>query len=154
MAEQLNIRVTKDMPDIATIEKAAAELGMNRNQLAIEGVKMMCFWDKVFYSKMKAYADGVGLSMAQVMQNFLIKRLAEDAAEDTVYGAAPRALVELPMTNRGLVTGKELFDNLYNLRVEELYRERARRIRQDVENGLPASALSAEDKEVLKKYGG
>lgn len=31
MAEQLNIRVTKDMPDIAAIEKAAADLGMNRN---------------------------------------------------------------------------------------------------------------------------
>ena len=98
---------------------------------------------------MKVYADGVGLSMAQVMQNFLIKRLADDAAEDTVWGAAPRALVELPMTNRGLVTGKELYDNLYNIRVEELYRERARQIRQDMENGLP---ITDEDREVLKKY--
>jgi hypothetical protein len=103
---------------------------------------------------MKAYADGVGLSTAQVMQNFLIKRLAEDAAEETVHGPAPRVLLELQMTSKGLVTGQELFNVLYNDKVAELYRERARQIRRDVENGLPESALTDEDREVLKKYGG
>jgi len=156
MAEQLNIRVTKDMPDIAAIESAAENLGMNRNQLAIEGVKMMCFWDKHFYIKMKGYADGTGLTMAQVMQNFLIKRLADDAAEETVWGSPPRVLLELSMTNRGLITGKELFEMLYTDKVNELARERVKGIRQrqnEVPEALRESILSDDEREVLKKYG-
>ena len=147
--EKFTIRITKDLPAMETIDNAALALRMTKNQLVTEGIKMMATWDKYFYSKMKAYAEGLGLSTAQVMQNFLIKRLADDAAEETVWGNAPRALLEFSMTTKGLVTGEELFNMLYTDKVNTLYRERARQIRQDKENGL---LITDEDKEILKKY--
>ena len=152
MAEHISIRVTKDMPSVETIDAAAENLGLNKNQLITEGIKMMTTWDKVFYSKMKTYAEGLGISMAQVMQNFLIKRLADEAAEETVWGSGSRVFLEFSMTNKGLMTGKELFEMLYNDKVNTLYRERAKEIRQRLKDGLPESLLSEDEKEVLKKY--
>jgi hypothetical protein len=153
MADKFTIRITKDLPEMETIDGAAATLGMTKNQLVTEGVKMMCAWDKVFYSKMKAYADGLGISMAQVMQNLLIKRLADDAAADTVWGGNRELLLEFSMTNKGLITGKELFEMLYNDKVNQLYRERAQGIKRRLQDGEPETLLTEDEKEVLKKYG-
>ncbi len=42
MAEQINIRVTRDMPSISEIEQTAASFGLNKNRFFVESIKLMC----------------------------------------------------------------------------------------------------------------
>ena len=53
--EQLNFRVTKDSPSILEVEAAAVRLGINRNQLLNEGLKLMCALDKDSFAAIKAF---------------------------------------------------------------------------------------------------
>jgi hypothetical protein len=47
---------------------------------------MICSWDAQFYKKMKQYSSNFRLPVPLVMQNMLIKSLAEGYAKDQIWG--------------------------------------------------------------------
>jgi len=77
MADTFTIRISKDTPAFGEMGKAAEQLGLSRNQLIIEGMKMM-FIGCAVLQKMKQYSNIFKLPAAPVMQNMLIKILAEN----------------------------------------------------------------------------
>lgn len=137
MADTFTIRISKDTPAFEEMDKAAEQLGLSRNQLIIEGIKMMCSWDTQFYKKMKQYSNTFRLPVPLVMQNMLIKRLAEDYAKEQIWGFTGKVMPEFMFNERGPITGGELFKTLSEMAVKDEIRERVRGIEEDIRAGLP-----------------
>ena len=49
MADLINIRLTKDSPEVEAMDEAAKSLGMSRNEMILKAIGMMISFDKVFY---------------------------------------------------------------------------------------------------------
>lgn len=139
MAETFTIRISKDTPSFNEMDEAAARLGMSRNQMIIEGIKMMCSWDKQFYSKMRTFGNTFKLPIPLIMQNMLIKRLAEDYANEEVWGFNGRMMMEFTFNERGPITGGELFQLLANEAMENERKEKFKVLHNDVTYGVPLS---------------
>lgn len=137
MADTFTIRISKDTPAFEEMDKAAEQLGLSRNQLIIEGIKMMCSWDAQFYKKMKQYSSTFRLPVPLVMQNMLIKRLAEDYAKEQIWGFTGKVLSEFMFNERGSITGGELFKTLSEMAVKDEIRERVRDIEEHIRAGIP-----------------
>jgi len=137
MADTFTIRISKDTPAFEEMDKAAEQLGLSRNQLIIEGIKMMCSWDAQFYKKMKQYSSTFRLPVPLVMQNMLIKRLAEDYAKEQIWGFTGKVMPEFMFNERGPITGGELFKTLSEMAVKDEIRERVRDIEEHIRAGIP-----------------
>jgi hypothetical protein len=137
MADTFTIRISKDTPAFEEMDKAAEQLGLSRNQLIIEGIKMMCSWDAQFYKKMKQYSSTFRLPVPLVMQNMLIKRLAEDYAKEQIWGFTGKIMPEFMFNERGPITGGELFKTLSEMAVKDEIRERVRDIEEHIRAGIP-----------------
>lgn len=137
MADTCTIRISKDTPAFEEMDKAAEQLGLSRNQLIIEGIKMMCSWDAQFYKKMKQYSSTFRLPVPLVMQNMLIKRLAEDYAKEQIWGFTGKVMPEFMFNERGPITGGELFKTLSEMAVKDEIRERVRDIEEHIRAGIP-----------------
>lgn len=150
MAHTFTIRISKDTPAFEEMDKAAEQLGLSRNQLIIEGIKMMCSWDVQFYKKMKQYSNTFRLPVPLVMQNMLIKRLAEDYAKEQIWGFTGKVMPEFMFNERGPITGGELFKTLSELAVKDEIRERVRGIEEHIKTGFPVPKDEMEFYEVHK----
>ena len=137
MADTFTIRISKDTPAFEEMDKAAEQLGLSRNQLIIEGIKMMCSWDAQFYKKMKQYSNTFKLPVPLVMQNMLIKRLAEDYAKEQIWGFTGKVMPEFMFNERGPITGSELFKTLCEIAVKDEIKERVRCIEEHIRTGFP-----------------
>ncbi|NLP13485.1 MAG: hypothetical protein GX383_03165 [Clostridium sp.] len=139
MADTFTIRISKDTPAFEEMDKAAEQLGLSRNQLIIEGIKMICSWNAQFYKKMKQYSNTFRLPVPLVIQNMLIKRLAEDYAKEQIWGFTGKVLSEFMFNERGSITGGELFKTLSEMAVKDEIRERVRGIEEHIRTGFPVS---------------
>ena len=136
MADTFTIRISKDTPAFEEMDKAAEQLGLSRNQLIIEGIKMICSWNAQFYKKMKQYSNTFRLPVPLVIQNMLIKRLAEDYAKEQIWGFTGKVLSEFMFNERGSITGGELFKTLSEMAVKDEIRERVRGIEEHIRTGF------------------
>jgi hypothetical protein len=170
MADTFTVRISKDTPSFEEIDKAAEKLGLSRNQLIIEGIKMMCSWDEEFYTRLKQYSNTFRLPVPLVMQNMLIKRLAEDYAKEQVWGFTGKVMMEFMFNERGPITGAVLFKALADTALSDEVNNKVRSIEEALRKGLPVSqqdrefyeehrvkerGLSPEEqRELFEKYGG
>jgi len=67
MADTFTIRISKDTSAFEEMDKAEEQLGLSRNLLIIQGIKMMFSWDAQFYKKMKQYSNTFRLPVPLVM---------------------------------------------------------------------------------------
>lgn len=152
MSSFLNIRLTKDMPSLEEIDEAAKRYDMNRTELTMLGLEMLMSFDEEFYNRLKVYSDSMRIPMWLVIQNMLIKRMAEEQAEKDIWGDAPRMLPEFMFTVDGPLTGEALFNTLYEAKLQEEATKRVEDIKTNVlQYGLEPSE---EEKEILNKFGG
>jgi hypothetical protein len=89
MPDLINIRLTKDSPEIEAMDEAARALGMSRNEMIFKAIGMLISFDKVFYKKLEAYSEKMKVPMWTALQNRIIKRWAQDAAKTAVWGSNP-----------------------------------------------------------------
>lgn len=123
----------RDHTSLATLIKHAAHL--------------YAMFDPVFMEKIRGMSEATKIPEYLVIQNMIIKRLADDAADQEVYGKRPRSLPEFSFTENGPITGAELFEMLKARKIGILEVEK--------ENLLVSESqhvrLSKEDAEWLKK---
>lgn len=107
--------------------------------------------DEMIFSGVKGYintlADNMDLPPAVVIQNMLIRRIAEEDAASAVYGAGPELLIEFMGKDNELVTGQELYEILHKSKKDRLEQEYVEQLKQ-----VPADALRPEQKELLERY--
>lgn len=110
--EQFSIRIQKYNPK--EIEDKAVTYLMNRNLFINAAVDILMDMSPEVYKNMVDFADKLKLPVGLVMQNIMIDRIAQDDAEEKVYGPEYRKfLLEFIQTNQGPVTGEELYKILY-----------------------------------------
>lgn len=123
----------RDRTSLATLIKHAAHL--------------YAMFDPVFLEKIRGMSEATKIPEYLVIQNMIIKRLADDAADQEIYGKRPRSLPEFSFTENGPITGAELFEMLKARKIGILEVEK--------ENQFLAESLHAplplEDSEWLKK---
>jgi hypothetical protein len=111
------------------------------------GAHLYAMFDPVFIAKIKAMAEATKLPEYLVIQNMIIKRMAEDAADEEVNGVRPQSLPEFSFTEKGPITGEELFNMLKSREVQRLEAEKEIQLIQESQY----APLSPEDSEWLKK---
>lgn len=149
MPDLINIRLTKDSPEIEAMDKAAKALGMSRNEMILKAIGMMISFDKVFYKKLEAYSEKMKVPMWMALQNMTIKRWAQDAAKTAVWGSNPEVLIEFSTTEDGTIAQKELYEMAYRMAFDKEAKERIADLDREVSAGIP---LRNEDKTFYERY--
>ena len=151
---KINVRI----PDgtgfgLADIEAKAKSLGLNKSELVMKGISMMMNFDEVFLQRIKVFALGLHIPEWLVMQNMIIKRMANEAAEYEVYGGGTRVLTEFMLVGEGLerrsITGEELFNILKGQYVQEYEKKLVEQTLREERYGIP---LQEKEKAVLIKH--
>ncbi|MBD8046688.1 hypothetical protein [Clostridium faecium] len=154
MADIINIRLTKECPEVSLMDETAKALGISRNEMIVRAITMMVNFDTTFYKKLEKYSDNVKVPMHLAIQNTIIKRWAQDNAKKAVWGTNRDLLLEFAYNEDGVVTTKELYEMIYKMTFEEETKERFRLLQEDVNHGIE---LRGEDKvfydEFKPKYG-
>ncbi len=108
--------------------------------------------ETLIFPGLKAYintlAKGMSLPPAIIIQNMLIRRIAEEDAEATVYNDGERLLPEFYSEGGELVTGQELYDLMFNEKRNELEKEYINNLA-----AVPVEALTDHDREILGRHG-
>lgn len=149
MPDLINIRLTKDSPEIEAMDEAAKALGMSRNEMILKSIGMMISFDKVFYKKLEAYSEKMKVPMWTALQNMTIKRWAQDAAKTAVWGSNPEVLIEFSTTEAGTIAPKELYEMTYQIAFDAEAKERIAALDREVSAGIP---LKNDDKAFYEKY--
>ena len=150
MGETFSIRVTTGLPSIGEMDAAAQRLGMSRNGLVTLGVSLMCEWDVHFFKMMNEWTTRYGMKLSTVMQNMLIRRLAEDAAEADVWQHRHKALPEFTTTISGPLSAQDLYKFLY-LRY---HREQGLECAKDIlEKSRNDQSISEHEWKIFRMYG-
>ncbi len=149
MPDLINIRLTKDSPEIEAMDEAAKALGMSRNEMILKAVGMMISFDKVFYKKLEAYSEKMKVPMWIALQNMTIKRWAQDAAKTAVWGSNPEVLIEFSTTEDGTIAPKELYEMAYQMAFDVEAKDRIAALEREVGAGL---SLRNDDKAFYEKY--
>jgi hypothetical protein len=154
MPDIINIRLTKDCPEVTLMDETAKALGISRNEMIIRAITLMVNFDKTFYKKLEKYSETVKVPMYLAIQNTLIKRWAQDNAKKAVWGTRKDLLLEFAYNEEGVISTKELYEMIYQITLEEETKERFRLLQEDVNHGIE---LKSEDKvfyeEFKPKYG-
>ena len=154
MADIINIRLTKDCPEVSVMDEAAKALGISRNEMIVRAITLMVNFDTTFYNKLEKYSENVRVPMHLAIQNTIIKRWAQDNAKKAVWGTNKDLLLEFAYNEDGVITTKELYEMTYKLTFEEEAKERFRQLQEDINHGIE---LRGEDKsfydEFKPKYG-
>ncbi len=74
MPDLINIRLTKDCPEVYLMDETAKALGISRNEMIIRVITLMVNFDKTFYKKFEKYSETVKVPMHFAIQNMIIKR--------------------------------------------------------------------------------
>lgn len=158
---KIGFRISKrnDGFTLEQLDEKAESLNMNRSELVSFALNMVMKFDNEFIKKMQKRAEGLNMPVGFVIQNMIIKRLAEEAAEAEVNEELSRkhsqkALMEFQSKRVGdnyePVTGEELFNDLkarkkqrlIQMEVQDLL-EKRRRLSKD---------LPDHEKEFLNKH--
>lgn len=95
---------------MAEVDQKIKALGINRSELVNMALEITVNFDIAVLKELRSFGDALHIPLWLVMQNLLIARMAEQNAEDEVFGPAPRLSLEFMNTTGGVITGKELFD--------------------------------------------
>lgn len=111
--ERINVAIpVNNKWNLSDLEKRAEELGLDRNEFVLKAVDMMMNFDNDFLNYIKHYADGLKIPEYLVIQNMIIKIMADKEAKTEVYGAHSEILDEFinVVDNKGArtLTGNEL----------------------------------------------
>ena len=158
---KIGFRISKrnDGFTLEQLDEKAESLNMNRSELVSFALNMVMKFDNEFIKKMQKRAEGLNMPVGFVIQNMIIKRLAEEAAEAEVNEELNRkhsqkALMEFQSKRVGdsyePVTGEELFNDLKA-------RKKQRLIQMEVQDLLEkqkmlSKELPDHEKEFLEKY--
>lgn len=150
MPDLINIRLTKDSPEVEAMDEAAKALGMSRNEMILKAIGMMISFDKVFYKKLEAYSEKMKVPMWTALQNMTIKRWAQDAAKTAVWGSNPELLIEFSTTEAGTIPPKELYEMAYQMAFDIEAKERVSMLQNEISAGVPLK--NEDDKTFYEKY--
>lgn len=150
MADLINIRLTKDSPEVEAMDEAASKLGMSRNEMILKAIGMMISFDKLFYKKLEAYSEKMKVPMWTALQNMTIKRWAQDAAKAAAWGSNPEVLIEFSTTEAGTIPPKELYEMAYQMAFDTEAKERIAMLEQEISAGIPLK--NVDDKAFYEKY--
>jgi hypothetical protein len=150
MADLINIRLTKDSPEVEAMDEAAKSLGMSRNEMILKAIGMMISFDKVFYKKLEAYSEKMKVPMWTALQNMTIKRWAHDAAKAAVWGSNPEVLIEFSTTEDGTIPPKELYEMAYQMAFDAEAKERVAMLQNEITAGI--ALKNEDDKAFYEKY--
>lgn len=120
MAEMIQGRLSNVDFTLADIDAKAKKLGLTRTEFLLKSLEMMMGFDLVLIKRIERYSRKLDTPEWLVIQNMLIDRFAEDAAEIEVYGERTRVLYEFMKTNEGTLTGEELFGVLKEQKIRSL----------------------------------
>ncbi len=108
--------------------------------------------ETLIFPSLKAYIDklseGLNIPPVMVIQNLLIRRLAEESARADVYGATTGLLVEFGGKDGELITGQELYQMIYKMEKNRLEKEYCERL-----TAAPWEALQEREQELMKGRG-
>ena len=90
-------------------------------------------------------AEGLNIPPALIIQNMLIRRIAEEDAAINVYGQSPKLLYEFMDQDGELVTGQELYEKIKSMEENRLRTEYAEKLMK-----IPFEALRPDQQEFLK----
>ena len=144
MAEPLSFRLPAHLK-LKDIDRTAKERGMSRAALVINATEFVLGLDTDFLRVMEKYSKALRVPVSLVMQNMVIKRLAEDAARAELYGHHENVFDEFAYHT---VDGEskpmgyhDLFNYLKGLKIQELRQKKeaylTRRINEKKSLGLP-----------------
>jgi hypothetical protein len=89
-----------------------------------ELIRELTQFDPYFLEIIMGYSKRHKMPFSLVIQNMLIKRFAEEAAEDEFHGKPQtRILPEFAHTKDGFITGGELFNRLKDMELNRLRSE-------------------------------
>lgn len=108
--ENLSLKLTQDI-SLKDIDSRAEELGLNRSQFVNLALKTIINTDHSLWTKIQEYSNQLHLPEWLVMQNMLIKSLAEREAE-AESSSKPIILDEFVPTSNGTLTGQDLYDHI------------------------------------------
>lgn len=135
------------------IEEKAAHYGMEKSEFIMTAVDMMMNFDETFYKRIQGYSEGLHIPEWLVMQNMIIKRMADEAAEYEVFGPSGKVLDEFMLVGEGFkrraITGEELFNNLKQQYKVNYEKKAVQELLKEEAYGIP---LKENEKALLIKY--
>ena len=97
---------------------------ITQEQFIAEAIKLLASLDDYFLIKVKAYSEYLTIPRHVIIQNTVLRVLAEREAEAIVYGGKQHKLIEFPYKeiNNGklYLTGAELYQAIRNAKIETL----------------------------------
>jgi len=117
---------------LAGLDEKAKELGLgNRSQFILEAARLLIGFDVVFWLRMVKFSKSLHIPVWMVIQNFIIKRLARDAAEIVVHDPKTMFMDEFTFLKKEngdvrTLTGEELFNFFKEKYVKEMMDEKIR----------------------------
>jgi hypothetical protein len=110
--------------------------------------------ESLMFPALKAYidrlAEGFNLPPALVIQNMVIRRIAEEDATTAVYGHRQILLHEFAEIDGELITGQELYERLYSAKKKELERELYQQLKKVPTEDI--HRLSEKDQDIINRY--
>lgn len=135
------------------VEVKAKKLGMEKSEFILNAVDMMMNFDEIFFKRIQEYSNGLHIPEWLVIQNMIIKRMADEAAECEVFGQNGKVLDEFIMTGEGnkheTMTGEKLFNFLKDQSIQKYERKAVKMLLQEESYGVP---LNDKDKALLIKH--
>lgn len=151
MSTNLNIRVVDGY--LEKLDTKAQKFGMNRTDFVLKALDMLMSFDEIFFKKIQGYSEGLNIPEWLVIQNIIIKRMAQDHAKTEVWGPSGETLKEFVSVNDGdgykTITGEPLFEMLNELFIKEEEMEKVKILLIDESYGTP---IGEDDKKLLIKY--
>lgn len=131
--EVITVRMDSELLD--QIDKAAAEMNMNRTEYMLAAADMFNQIDKTFVmAKVQEYAEGLKTTEVMVLQNFFINDIAQVDAAHEIWGfRSPSRILKHFMTvqdDKGMrmLTGEELYTVL-----KDNYKKKDKRHKENLE---------------------
>ena len=119
---RISIRVTAE--EKVKWEAVAKKQGMPFAEFVRDSLDLRANFDKTFWKGIMDLSDRHGLPTYLIIQNKIILQQAEYEAEKNVLPRqVVRPLLEYCHTDKGIVTGQELFNMIYNNKVQSLEAE-------------------------------
>ena len=97
------------------LEKMAKEQGQSLTGFVQDAFHFVAFMDPPFWPTVRNLAEIHNVGESRVVQNIVLRYVAEQMALDEVWGDTPRLQTEWSKTQKGTtLTGKELIERLKN----------------------------------------
>lgn len=155
MNELISVRIPNSNKwKLKDIEKKAKDYGLEKSEFILNAIDMMMNFDEVFFKKIQKYSDGLHIPEWLVLQNMIIKRMAEEAAFYEAWGSRKKILTEFAsggddMEHQRMFTGEELFNMLKAQFFDE---EKKKRLDIIEKNVLQYGMATINDIKFVKKY--